>query len=167
MVGLNDEEVINNRKKYGKNIITKTKKKNFFKLLLESMGDPIIKILLIVLVIKIILLFQDADWFETIGILIAIVLSSTISTLSEYASDKAFQSLEEELNNYETLVIRNNKVKKIPGKDIVVNDILLVSSGDKILADGHIIDGHLLVNEASINGESKEKNKQINDIVYS
>ena len=167
MVGLNDEEVLINRKKYGKNIITKVKSKSFFSLLLESFGDPIIKILLIVLVIKILLLFQDENWFETIGILIAILLSSIISSLSEYASDKAFHDLEDELNDIYVLVIRNNNIHKIQSKDLVVNDIILLNAGDKICADGHIISGSILVNESSINGEYKEKKKNINDIVYS
>ena len=81
-MGLNDTEVANNRKKYGTNSITKRKKNTFWQLLLESFGDPIIKILLIALAIKIVLLFQSFDWYETIGILIAIFLASFISSLS-------------------------------------------------------------------------------------
>ena len=65
--GLNDFEVINNRKKYGTNELTKIKKKTFFKIFIESLGDPIIKILLIALGIKILFIFSKYDWYETIG----------------------------------------------------------------------------------------------------
>ena len=76
--GLNKEEVINNRKKYGTNEINIQKRKKFLGLLLESLGDPIIKILLIALAVKTVFLFKDFDWYETLGILIAIFLASFI-----------------------------------------------------------------------------------------
>ena len=82
--GLSSEEVELNRKKYGTNSITNVKQKGFLKLLLESLGDPIIKILLIALAIKVVFLFQDSNYFETLGILIAIFLASFISTISPF-----------------------------------------------------------------------------------
>ena len=68
MNGLTNKEVVQSRNKYGSNTLTKVKKKTLFSLILESLGDPIIKILIIVLVFKIIFLFKNNDWFETIGI---------------------------------------------------------------------------------------------------
>ena len=73
-LGLTEKEVLENRKKYGSNELKKENKNSFISLFIESLGDPIIKILLIALAIKIIFLFKDFDWFETIGILIAIFL---------------------------------------------------------------------------------------------
>ena len=84
--GLTSKEVIENRKKYGTNQISAKEKNSFFKLLIETMGDPIIKILLIALAVKTVFLFHDFDWFETIGIVIAIFIASLISTISEYGS---------------------------------------------------------------------------------
>ena len=66
--GLTKKEVEISRKKYGSNNLTERKSKTFMGLLLESLGDPIIKILLLALVIKIVFLFKDFDCFETIGI---------------------------------------------------------------------------------------------------
>ena len=91
--GLTDEQVIQNAKKYGTNKINPQKKESFFRLFIETLGDPIIKILLIALAIKTVFLFKDFDWFETIGIVIAIFLASFISTISEYGSEKAFEKL--------------------------------------------------------------------------
>ena len=58
-MGLNDKEVLELRKKYGSNEITRKKNNTFFKILLESLSDPIIKILLIALSIKIVFLFKN------------------------------------------------------------------------------------------------------------
>ena len=66
--GLTEDEVIINRRKYGTNELTKVKQKSFFKILLESLGDPIIKILLIALGIKILFIFSKYDWYETFRI---------------------------------------------------------------------------------------------------
>ena len=107
MNGLNDKQVIENRNKYGDNDIKRVKKNTFFSLLIESLSDPIIKILLIALVIKIVFLFKDFDWFETLGILIAIFLSSLISTISEYGSEKSFEKLQEESIKLKSKVKRN------------------------------------------------------------
>ena len=79
--GLSEEEVIESRKKYGTNKITEGKQNGFLKLLIESLGDPIIKILLVALSIKIVFLFRSFDWFETLGIVIAIFLASFISSI--------------------------------------------------------------------------------------
>lgn len=167
LMGLTKEEVLESRKEYGSNTYTKVKRKSFFKLILETFSDPIIKILLIVLLIKIVFLFRDFDYFETIGILIAILSSSIISAISEYGSDSAFENLENETSNIVVKVIRNNKIEEIDSKDIVKGDIIILSSGDKIVADGKIIEGKIYVDESSINGETKEKEKSKNDLVYS
>src|SRR5574344_972936 len=167
MIGLTAKEVLENRKKYGSNVLTKTKRKSFLKLIIESASDPIIKILLIVLMIKIVFLFRDFDWFETIGILIAIILASVISAISEYGSETAFENLEHENGYGFSIVLRDGKIKKLVSSELVVGDAVLLNSGDKIPADGHIITGHVLVNESSINGETKEKEKHLNDKLYS
>ena len=159
MIGLTDEEVVKSRNKYGSNEIKKTNNNSFFKLLLESLGDPMIKILLIVLGIKVVFLFAEFDWFETLGILIAIFIASLISTISEYGSNKAFQKLLENNNQKMVKVKRNGKLCLISINDIVVSDIVYLNNGDYVPADGEIIDGSILIDESSINGESRETYK--------
>ena len=94
--GLSNQEVLESRKKYGTNQISSREKNSFIKLFIETLGDPIIKILLIALAVKTIFLFQDFDWFETLGIVIAILIASFISTISEYGSEADFEKLQEE-----------------------------------------------------------------------
>lgn len=164
--GLTEKEVIEQRKKYGSNQITQTKQKSMLKLFLESLGDPIIKILMIALGIKTMFLFHEFDWFETLGILIAILIASLISTISEYGSEEAFKKLQQTSSKLKCKVKRNNDIKEIPIDDVVVKDLILLQTGDKIPADGIIKKGSVLVDESSMNGETKEKEKKIGEKLY-
>ena len=157
--GLNDNEVLENRKKYGRNVISKRKKDTFLSLFIETLGDPIIKILLIALAIKVIFLFRDFDWYETIGIVLAIFVASFISSISEYGSSKAFQRLEEETSKLRCLVLRNGMEMNICSDDIVYGDIVRLNTGDRVPADGVLIRGSVSVNEVYITGEAKDKRK--------
>ena len=164
--GLTNEEVIINRKKYGSNTFSRKKQDTFFKLLLETFSDPIIKILLIALGIKTIFLIRDFDWYETLGIVLAILIASLISSISEYGSTKAFNKLTEETSKISVRVRRSGQVITIPIDEVVVNDIVILSEGDKVPADGALISGHISVDESMMNGEAKEAYKNINDMVY-
>ena len=166
MKGLSNEEVIVNRRKYGSNTFSRKKKDSFFKLLLETFSDPIIKILLIALGIKTIFLIRDFDWYETIGIVIAIMVASLISSISEYGSMRAFDKLTEESSKINVRVRRNGQVVLIPISDIVVGDIVLLSTGDRVPADGTLINGNISVDESMLNGEAKEVYKKNNDKLY-
>ena len=157
--GLSKDEVLISRKKYGPNTLTSKKKKSFLRQFIETMGDPIIKILLIALAIKTVFLFQDFDWFETLGIMIAIFLSSFISTISEYGSEKAFERLQEESSQIKCKVKRDGSLMEIPIDEVVVGDIIRLETGDKIPADGIIVAGEISVDESSLNGETKEAYK--------
>ena len=158
--GLSNDEVIEKRKKYGRNEIIRTRKNTFFHLFIETLGDPIIKILLIVLAVKVIFLFRHFDIFETIGIAVAILVASLISTISEYGSEKAFVRLQEESSKIKCRVKRNGKVEEINIDEVVMDDIALLSSGDKIPSDGIIISGSITVDESMMNGETKEQYKE-------
>lgn len=161
--GLTDSEVLESRKKYGTNSIGEYKKNSFIKLIIESLADPIIRILLIALAVKTIFLFKNFDWYETIGILIAILTASFISSISEYSSDKAFKNLMNEVSNIKCKVKRNRKKEEICINDVVVNDLVYLESGDMVPADGVIISGSVGIDESSLNGESKVIDKKIDN----
>ncbi|MCI8497955.1 MAG: calcium-translocating P-type ATPase, PMCA-type [Bacilli bacterium] len=164
--GLSNIEVKKSQLTYGRNEITNTKKNSFMHLLLESLGDPIIKILLIVLAVKTVFLFQSFDWFETLGIVIAILLASFISTISEYGSEKSFQKMQEESSKIKCKCYRENNIKEIDLEDIVVGDIISLSSGDLIPADGYIIEGNVSIDESSFTGEAKDIEKKMGETLY-
>lgn len=161
--GLKEDEVKESRKRYGSNSINEKNKNTFFNLFIETLGDPIIKILLIALAIKTIFLFRDFDYFETIGIVLAVLVASLISAISEYGSNKAFQRMQEESSRINVLVKRDGKTKEITIDEIVKNDILILATGNKVPADGILIKGKLSVDESSLNGETKEVYKEYID----
>lgn len=166
MNGLGKREVEVSRKKYGTNEIVMGIKDGFFRLFLESLGDPIIKILILALGIKMIFLFRDFDWYETIGIVIAIILASLISAVSEYGSSKAFDRMMADASRMKCRVQREGKKQEIYIDEIVVGDILCLEPGDRIGADGAIIQGQVEVDESMISGETTGVNKGVRDIVY-
>lgn len=161
--GLKDDEVKESRRRYGSNSINEKNKNTFFNLFIETLGDPIIKILLIALAIKTIFLFRDFDYFETMGIVLAVLVASLISAISEYGSNKAFQRMQEESSRINVLVKRDGKTKEITIDEIVKNDILILAPGNKVPADGILIKGKLSVDESSLNGETKEVYKEYID----
>ena len=162
--GLTSREVEEQRKKYGSNSISIKKSNKFINILITSLSDPIIKILLIALAIKVIFLFSSFDWYETIGIVIAIFVASFISSISEYGSEKAFIKLQEEASKIKCKVKRDGKLKEISIDDVVVGDIISLEVGDKIPADGYLVSGELTVDESSLNGEAKEIYKESVDL---
>ena len=122
--------------------------------------------MLIALGIKVIFLFKDSSIYETIGIAISVFLASFISAISEYGSEKAFEKLSLENNHIKVKVIRNNNREIIDIEDVVVGDIVLLESGDKVPADGVIVNGECYTDESMISGEVKEKKKALNDKVF-
>ncbi len=159
MQGLTSAEIEASRKKNGSNIFTKQKRTSLFRKYLESFGDPIIKILLAALVINIFFTIQTGDVFETIGIAIAVFLSTFVSTLSEYGSETAFIKLQEEADRLFCRVRRAGAICEIPISEVVVGDLVYLEAGEKISADGIVISGNLRVDESALNGESKEAKK--------
>lgn len=158
--GLTDKQVTEAKQKYGSNKLTSKKKEGFFKLFVESLGDPIIRILLIALGIKMVFLIKDFDWYETVGIVIAIFIASLISTISEFGSEKAFEKLQEESSKIKCRVKRNGKINEIKIDDVVKGDIVLLQAGDKVPADGVLISGNITTDESSLNGETREIYKE-------
>lgn len=161
--GLSSKEVLENKNKFGTNKIDKKKSNSFIKLLIESLGDPIIKILLVALAIKIVFLFKDTNYYETFGIVLAIFFASLISSLSEYGSEKAFIKLQNESSKIKCKVKRNGNLETIFIEDIVCNDIICLESGDMIPADGIIIEGKVSLDESTLTGESKEIKKNLKE----
>lgn len=164
--GLNNEEVVKSKEMYGENTITNTSKNGFMHLFWESLGDPIIKILLIVLAVKTVFLFKNFDWFETLGIVIAILLASFISTISEYGSEKSFQKMQEESSKLKCKCMRNGKLVEILIEEVVVGDIIKLASGDFVPADGLVIQGSVSVDESSFTGETKDIEKALGNEIF-
>lgn len=166
MNGLTEKQVLENRKKYGTNEITSEKKDTFLSLFIESLGDPIIRILLIALAIKTLFLFKDFDWYETVGIVIAILVASLISTVSEYGSSKTFDRMMKDASRMKCRVKRDGKKQEVYLDELVVGDTLCLDTGDKIGADGVIIKGSVEIDESMLSGEVTTIKKEPKATVY-
>ncbi len=157
--GLSDEQVKASAERYGTNRLTKQKKQGFLSRLLKNLGDPIIRILLAALCINLVFMLGSFDWFETVGIVLAIGIATVVTTLSEYGSEKAFDQLYAEAQAVKVRVIRNGETHSIPLDEIVVGDLVLLSAGEQVPADGILLSGAMTVDQSALNGESREAKK--------
>lgn len=159
ITGLCDSEVIESRKLHGTNTMDKKKRKSFVSSFLANFGDPMLRILLLALGIQIVFVFNSGQWIETFGIAIAIFVAVTVATISEYGSESAFEKLQETASAVSVRVMRNGEVVTIPSTEVVVGDIVMIGTGEKIPADGIVIEGNIEVDQSLLNGESKECKK--------
>ena len=158
--GLSQREVIESRAKHGKNILPRAKRKSFARQFLSNLGDPVIKILIGALILNLILTFRHANWVESIGIAISVLLATFISTASEYGSQSAFENLEERSRGVLCRALRDGETVQIPIDEIVVGDIVLLESGEQIPADGEIISGKISCDQSAMTGEGVEVYKR-------
>ncbi len=149
------------RKLYGDNKMTPREKKSFIRRFLSNLSDPIIKILLGALIINLLFAFHTSDWVECMGIGVSVFLATFISTMSEYTSENAFSRLEEEYSRGRSRVVRSGEVVEICVDDIVVGDVVCLSSGERIPADGSLIFGNIYIDQSAMTGESKEVLKRV------
>ena len=156
IVGLTSEQVEKSLKLYGNNSLVKEKSKSFARRFFENLSDPIIKILLIALAVQVALTFGNINYVEIAGILVAIFISTTVSTVSEYKSEQAFEKLDADSKNSLVSVLRDGEIQQILSSQLVVGDVMYVYAGDKIQADGTVISGKLSVDQSALNGESAE-----------
>ena len=160
--GLTDREVQASYEQYGDNRLSEIKGQTFWRKLLANFGDPMIRILLVALAVNIGLTIYEqvakgsAEWFEPVGIAIAVLLATLVSTFSEYRNENAFRKLQEEASRILCRVWRNGQVVELPIDDLVVGDCVLLQTGDKVPADGQMVDGKIGVDQSALNGESRE-----------
>ena len=160
ITGLTDAQVQEMKAKFGDNSITEQAREGFWDKLKGNFDDPIIKILIFALILNVIFAFLGkAEWYESVGIAMAVLLATFVSTYSEYQNENAFQKLQGEASLIKCKVYRNGEVVEIPINDITMGDCVLLQTGDKIPADGIIIDGSIQVDQSILNGEAKEETK--------
>lgn len=165
--GLNNKEVEESRARFGGNILTPAKREKWYILLLEKFKDPLIVILIIAAAISaaVSLLSENSSILESVGIIAAIFLATFVSFLNEYKAGKEFDILNSINDQTPVKVLRVKEsgeegVIEIPKSEIVVNDIVILSQGDEIPADGTVLSSNeLKVNESSLNGESNPAKK--------
>ena len=159
--GLSTSEVEESRALHGTNELLKIKKKSFFARFFENLSDPIIRILIIALAIQVIFTLGNCNIAEVLGIVAAILIATLVSTVSEMGSERAFARLEAESLDGRVRVLRDGGISMIAVKDVVVGDAIYLSRGERIAADGTLIEGEASVDQSALNGENREAEKRV------
>lgn len=162
--GLSDKEVEQSREKYGSNEIPDSEPTTFWEEFKETFSDPMIKILLAIAALMIVMFFFGyAEIYEPLGTIIAVFIVAFVSAKTGVASDTKYRELKDSTEKDKCKVHRNGVVTVIEVDDVVVGDKVLLQSGDKIPADGILIDGALKVDNSALNGEAEECKKTAAD----
>ncbi len=160
--GLTAEQVTASRQQHGDNVLTPPAHEPLWKQFLDKFNDPLIKILLVALLLSVGLSIYEFFWlgmgvsilFEPTGIFIAIVLATLVGFLVEVNANKKFRLLNQTDDHVMVKVMRAGHITQVPRCDIVVGDIVILDTGEKVPADGIVLDSHnLTVDESSFTGE--------------
>ena len=128
-------------------------------------GDPLFKILITAFVLSMGISIYEYEWnpvhegdwtvfFEPIGIIVALILATSIAYFLEKKNEKTFQSLNQTNDKVPVKVYRNGHMCEVPRMDIVVGDIVRLDTGEEIPADCELLESqNLIVNESSLTGE--------------
>lgn len=171
--GLSEEQAVDNAVRFGINQLSRPPQESLLKKLWASLTEPMILMLIIAAIIAFGVNYirglngGETEYIECVGIIVAIMLSVTISLVMEGKSAKAFEALNKIKDDIPAKVLRNGIIRLINQKDLVVGDIVFLQTGEKVPADGRLLDGiDLRVEEASLTGESDAVKKDP-DAVFS
>ena len=160
--GLSEAEVAESRRKHGSNILTPPPKEPLWRKFMQKFNDPLIIILLVAGVLSIgIAVYEYVGlgqgggvFFEPAGIFIAILLATGLGFYFEMKADKEFEILNKVNDDEPVEVIRDSHATRIPKKDVVVGDIVLLDTGQEIPADGKLLEAvSMSVDESTLTGE--------------
>lgn len=160
MNGLSSKEVSQSRALYGSNKLPEPKMKKWYHFAKEALTESITMILIAIAVFQIILgVIGVAEISEPIMILVVLSIVTGIAIKTGLGVQKSAAELKAKTSLRYCDVIRDGKLQTINKDDLVVGDIVIIRTGQEIFADGYIVEGKISVNNAAINGESKECKK--------
>ena len=162
LAGLTSEEVLASRAAHGSNVLTPRERTPWWRKFAEKFTDPLIIILLVAAVLSIGISFYEyfglgADataFFEPVGIIVAIALATGLAFWFEWQADREFSLLNQQNDIEPVRVVRNGRETMVPRCDVVVGDLVLLSTGDEIPADGQLLEAtQMQVDESTLTGE--------------
>jgi Ca2+-transporting ATPase len=158
--GLSQEEAMNRLVKHGPNELKKEKRKSPIRLLLEQFKN----VLVIILLIATALSFAVGEPYDAAVIIAIVVAVAILGFTQEYRAEKALEALKK-MTAPTALVLRDGKETKIKTADVVLGDILLLYTGDKVSADARLIEVmNLKADEAPLTGESVPVSKDVRSL---
>ena len=166
--GLSAPEVLKSREEHGENVLTPPRRQSMWRLYLEKYEDPMVRILLVAALVSLLLSLVRHDFMETIGIIAAIILATTVGFYFERDAARRFNLLTQLGEEQPVRVLRDGRIQEIPRREVVVGDVVIVETGDEVPADGTLIDAvGLQVDESSLTGEpmtSKDVRGKMEDV---
>lgn len=163
-VGLTAKEVEASKQAHGENVLTPPKRTPLWKLYIEKYNDPIIKILLVAALVSLGLAVINGEYIETIGIILAIILATTVGFVFEMDAARKFHSLTALGEEQPVKVIREGQTLEVARREVVVGDLIIVETGDEIPADARLIESTALqIDESSLTGEPMANKHVVDD----
>lgn len=159
--GLTEAQAQKNKEQYGENALTRRKPDTLLKRLWDAATEPMLLMLiaagLIALAVNIVrqVTGGEADFLECVGVFVAIALSVVISVVMEGRSAKAFEALSKINADMTVRAVRDGQTVTLQSAHLAVGDVVLLSAGDKVPADGQLLESTALqVDESALTGES-------------
>ena len=148
--GLTSKEASERCIKFGKNVLPKEEKEGFFKIFFSQFKSPIVAVMIIASIFSL----MAKEYVDFAAIIFIVLVDAIFGTVQEWRAGKEAESLQD-LIKVKTKVLRDGKEKMINSKDLVVGDIVLLESGNKVSADLRIVSSlNLTIDESILTGES-------------
>lgn len=147
--GLSSAEAASLLKQYGPNLLPGSRPKTFFSIVIGVVREPMFLMLLAAGTIYLVL----GDRAEALFLLAFVFIVIGITLVQEHKTQRALESLRD-LSAPRALVLRDGTEIRIPGRDVVVGDLLILHEGDRIAADSRLLQGQLSTDESLLTGES-------------
>ena len=160
MNGLSSKEVLKSRELHGSNKLPEPKLDKWYDFAKEALSEKITMILIAIAVLQLFLgVMGVMDLSDPIMILVVLAIVTCIAVKTGLGVQKSAAELRAKTSVRYCDVIRDGKVQTINKDELVVGDLICVGMGQEIFADGYLVEGKISVNNAAINGETKECKK--------
>lgn len=160
MNGLSSKEVLKSRELHGSNKLPEPKLDKWYDFAKEALSEKITMILIAIAVLQLFLgIMGVMDLSDPIMILVVLAIVTCIAVKTGLGVQKSAAELRAKTSVRYCDVIRDGKVQTINKDELVVGDLVCVGMGQEIFADGYLLEGKISVNNAAINGETKECKK--------
>lgn len=158
--GLSNEQVEESRKLHGSNKLPEPELKKWYHFAKEALTEPITMILIIIALFQLVLGAMGVmSLSEPVMIIVVLAIVTEIAVKTGLGIQKSAAELRAKTAVRYCDVVRDGSVQTINKDDLVVGDLVLLRTGQEIFADGFIVEGEISVNNAAINGETKECRK--------
>jgi len=158
--GLSEEEVQQRLQKFGYNELVEAKKTSLLQIFLNQFKDVFVFMLLFATVVS----FAIGETVDALTIAAIVILNAIVGFVQEYRSEKAMEAMKK-LTAPKARVLRDGKEAMIPAKEVVPGDIVLLEAGDRVPADGRLLEVvEFKTDEAVLTGESTPVNKTLEPV---